>query len=200
MNETSGTPPGGPDPSAEFPTPNLSIFDFTPEDLKLNRGGYISQRQRAWLQRTAGGIVRFSRSSAVIGLGFLLFGLCLILALYLQNERTRAALFSSPLNLLMLAGAALLVLVIVILALYLTRRQTSGLAEARLLTAQGAIRLEESFSPGSAITSYRVFVGQERFSFSEDMSRIFHAGKNYRVYFVHSGPYQIILSLEELRG
>jgi hypothetical protein len=200
MNEASGTPPGGSDSSAEFPTPNLSVFDFTPEDLKMNRGGYISPRQRAWLQRTAGGIVRVSRSSAVIGLSFFLFGLCLILALYLQNESTRAALLSSPLNLLMLAVAAVLVLVIVVLALYLTRRQTSALAEARLLTAQGPIRLEESFSPGSAITSYRVFVGEQRFAFSDDMSSIFHEGKNYRVYFVHSGPYQIILSLEELRS
>jgi hypothetical protein len=200
MNETPGTIPGDAGASDEHPTPNLSPFDFTPEDLRLNRGGYLSQRQRGRLQSTAGGIVKVSRSGAVVALVFVLFGVCMILAMYLQNESTRAALFSSPLNLLMLAGAMLLVLVIVVLAVYWTRRQTSALAQARLQTAQGPVRLEESFSAETGITGYYVFVGNQRFAFAEDMSGIFQQGKSYRVYYVHSGPYQIIMSLEETRS
>jgi hypothetical protein len=200
MNDQSGTSPANANSATELPTPNVGVFDFTPEDLQLNRRGYMSQRQRTTLQRTAGSIVKSSRSGAVVALVFVLFGMCLILAMYLQNASTRAALFSSPLNLVMLAGAMLLVLLIVVGALYLTRRQTSALAQSRLLTAQGAVRLEESFSPESAITSYHVFVGKQRFSFSEDMSRLFHEGRHYRVYYVHSGPYQLILSFEEVRS
>ncbi len=200
MNDASGTVSESGNESEEFRTSSLSLFDFTPEDLRLNRGGYLSQRQRSRLQSTAGGIVKVSRSGAVIALVFVLFGLCMILAMYLQNASTRAALFSSPLNLLMLAGAVLLVLVIVVVALYWTRRQTSNLAQARLEAAEGPVRLEQSFSVESGLTSHYVFVGNQRFAFAEDMSGIFHEGKNYRVYYVKSGPYQMIMSLEETRG
>jgi uncharacterized membrane protein (UPF0136 family) len=200
MNETSDAKAGLPDSTEELPRPNLSIFDFTPEDLQANRHGYISPRQRQTLQRTAGGIVRASRSNSTIALVFVFFGLILIVAMYLQNESTRAALFSSPLNLVLLAGAVLLVMIILGFAVFLTRRQTTALAAAQLQKAEGAVHLEESYAPESAITSYRVYVGNERFAFSEDMSGIFTEGKNYRVYFVHSGPYHLILSLEKLRG
>jgi uncharacterized membrane protein (UPF0136 family) len=200
MNQISNTQPTPEGSAEEFPHPNLSIFDFTPEDLQANRNGYISRRQRENLQRTAGGIVRTSRSNSRIALIFVFFGLALILAMYLQNESSRAALFSSPLNLAMLAGAIVLVMLILAFAMGLTRRQTTALAAAQLQKAEGAIRLQQSFSPESAITSYYVFVGDQRFAFSEDMSSTFSEGRNYRVYFVHSGPYRLILSLEKLRG
>ncbi len=200
MNESPGTVLVSSDAAKEFDAPNSSLLDFTPEDLQLNRRGYLSQRQRARLQSTAGGIVKVSRSGAVVALVFVLFGLGMILAMYLQNASTRAALLSSPLNLLMLAGAVLLVLVIVVFALYWTRRQTSALAQAQLQMAQGPVRPGESFSVESAITSHYVLVGKQRFAFAENMSSIFHEGRNYRVYYVKSGPYQIIMSLEETRG
>jgi uncharacterized membrane protein (UPF0136 family) len=200
MNETSDTHGSAEGSSEEFPHPNLSIFDFTPEDLQANRHGYISQRQREALLRTAGGIVRASRSNSRIALIFVFFGLALILALYLQNEGSRAALFASPLNLVMLAGAIAMVMLILAFAMGLTRRQTTALAAAQLQKAEGVIRLEQSYSPESAITSYYVFVGDQRFAFSEDMSSVFAEGRNYRVYFVHSGPYRLILSLEKMRG
>lgn len=200
MSETSGTYPGSEDSSEESSTASLNVFDFTPQELQLNRSGHLSQRQRDRLQQTAGGMVKASRSNAVIGLAFLPFGLCLILALYLQNADSRAALFSSPLNLLMLAGTAVLVLVIVGLGIWWTRRQSKSLASARLEMTQGPVRLDRDYSPRSGITGYLVYVGKERFAFVDDMSALFHEGKDYRVYFVHAGPYRMIMSFEERRS
>lgn len=177
---------------------SFSIFDFTPTDLKSNQQGFISERQRAHLQGMAAGIRRFSWSSIPIVLGFLLFGMCLILAMFMQNASSRAALFSSPLNLFLLAATAVVVLVLLALSIVLARRQAASLAAARLQSVQGEIRLEEYFSPNSAITSYRVYVGGHRFSFSEDMSQVFRDGGKYRVYYCKSGVYEPILSMEEL--
>jgi|GEM_PF-5693407 hypothetical protein len=77
----------------------MNIFDFTEEDLKSNQRGHISPRQREWLNMTARGIRSSSWTSVSVTVGFLFLGLCIILALYLQNEDSRAALFSNPLNL-----------------------------------------------------------------------------------------------------
>jgi lysylphosphatidylglycerol synthetase-like protein (DUF2156 family) len=200
MTEGPDTLPADPDSEDEYPKPKAGIFDFTREDLRSNRAGYISHRQREWLGQIASGMVRSSRSNAVIALGFVLFGLILILFLYMQNEGSRAALFSSSLNLLLVAGAVVLVLVILVLAMVLTRRRSSELAAAHLQKAEGVVRLEQSFSPGSSITSYHVFVGEQRFAFSEDMSSVFTEGRKCRVFFIQSGPMQMILSLEQLRG
>ena len=184
----------------EFPTPNPSIFDFTPEDLKANQRGFISERQRAYLHGTARGIRSFSWTSATVGLSFLLFGMCLVLALFLQNADSRAALLSNPGNLLLMAAGAVVVVGLIALSVLLNRRQAASLTQAPLQRAEGAVHLDEGYSPNSAITSYIVHVGGQKFSFSEDMSRIFQEGRKYRVYFCKSGVYRLILSLEQLPG
>lgn len=195
MSRSRNAPP---ESTAEVQVGNLGIFDFTPADLKSNQHGFVSERQRLWLQGMAAGIRRFSWSSATIALGFLLFGMCLILALFMQNQSSRTALFSSPTNLFLLAGTAVVVVALLALSILLARRQAASLAQAQLQTAQGEIRLEEEYSPNSGISSYRVFVGAHRFSFSEDMSQVFREGRKYRVCFCKSGVYEPILSMEEL--
>ena len=54
-----------PDPGEESPTPNLSIFEFTPEELKANQRGLLTDKQRGWLQGTARGITSCSMASGV---------------------------------------------------------------------------------------------------------------------------------------
>jgi hypothetical protein len=184
--------------SQEFPTPNPGVFDFTPEDLKANQQGFISERQRGYLHSTARGIRSFSWTSATVGLSFLLFGMCLVLASFLQNADSRDALFSSPSNLLLMAGGAVVVVALIALSVLLNRRQAASLTQASLGSAEGIVRLHEGYSPNSAITSYNVHVGGQKFSFSEDMGRIFQEGRKYRVYFCKSGVHQLILSLEQL--
>lgn len=74
------------------------MFEFTEEDLKANKRGQLSPSQREWLKGIAGGVRRLSRTNVWIGIGFLFFGVCLMLTLYLQNERSRAALGQGPLR------------------------------------------------------------------------------------------------------
>jgi hypothetical protein len=98
-------------PGEEYSPGSVAIFELTPEDLRANQRGYLTDRQRGWLQGTARGIRGCSMASAPI-------------------------------------------------------------------------------APG--------FVGNRRFSFTDDMSRAFREGAPYRVYYCKSGPYQLTMSFEEL--
>jgi len=173
----------------------LSIFEFTPEDLKANQGGYLTDKQRGWLQGTARGITSCSMASAPIALGFVLLGLGITLALYLSNEDSRRALFSSPMNLLGLAAAGVIGVarggVFDRASAQAGCRREAGAAPAR--TGQGPAR-SGLFSPQRPhhISCLR---GDHRFSFGDDMSSVFREGHSYNVYYCQSGPYQLIMSL-----
>jgi len=174
----------------------MNLFDFTEEDLKLNQRGQVSSRQREWLNMTAQGIRGSSWTSVYVTVGFLIFGLCLILGLYLQNEDSRAALFANPLNLLVFPVTIVAVAIILTLSIIYMRRLANRLAGAQIQSAQGKIRLEEEHGEGG--TAYYVFVGKKKFAFGEDMSRTFKEGEKYKVYYCKSGVYEMILSLEKM--
>ena len=72
------------------------MFEFTEDDLKANKRGQLSQSQKEWLKMVGKGGVRLQSFNIWIAIGFMFLGLCLILALFLQNEDTRAALFANP--------------------------------------------------------------------------------------------------------
>lgn len=74
------------------------MFEFTKDDLKANQRGPLTQGQRDYLKMIGEGGVRVQRMNTKIAVGFMFLGLCIILGMYLQNESTRAALFSNPLN------------------------------------------------------------------------------------------------------
>jgi hypothetical protein len=173
------------------------MFDFTEEDLKLNKRGQLSPRQKEWLGMRARGIRSCSLSSAFVAVFFLFLGLGIILALYLQNERSRAAFFSSPINLIVLPVTALLVLAILAVSILLARRQANKLQNAVLSSASGEVRFDQDSSSESGITSYYVFVGKKRFTFGEDMSRVFKEGEKYKVYYCKSGVYEMVMSIEQ---
>ncbi len=178
----------------------MSIFDFTEEDLKSNKRGHVSPRQKEWLQMTAGGIRRSSWTSVYVMVGFMFLGLCIVLGLYLQNEDSRAALFSNPLNLLVFPATIVAVAGILAFSVWLARRISERLMNAQLLVAEGTIRLDEEGRGESGFTSYYVFVGKKKFAFSEDMSRVFKEGEKYKVYYCKAGVYEPILSLERVDG
>ena len=173
----------------------MNLFDFNEEDLKLNRQGKVSSRQREWLNNTARGIRSMSGMNVTIAVGFMFFGLCLILGLYLQNEDTRAALFANPLNLLVFPATILVVAVILTLSILYMRRLASRLAGAQIQTAQGKVRLDEEHGEGG--TAYYVFVGKKKFAFAEDMSRVFRDGEKFKIYYCKSGVYEMVLSYEK---
>jgi len=172
------------------------LFDFTEEDLKSNQRGHVSPRQREWLQMTARGIRSSSWTSVYVTVGFLFLGLCIILALYLQNEDSRAALFSNPLNLLVFPATILAVAAILAFSIWLARRISERLMNAQLQTAEGKVRLDEESGKGG--TTYYVFVGKKKFSFGEDMSGVFKEGEKHKVYYCKSGIYEMVLSLERV--
>lgn len=158
----------------------------------------MSPRQKEWLGMTARGIRSCSWSSALVAVFFLFLGLSITLALYLQNERSRAALFSNPINLIVFPATVLIVLTILALSILLARRQANRLVAAQLQSVQEKARLEES-SDGR-FTTYHVFIGKKKFSFADDMSHIFHEGEKYKVYYCKSGIYEFVLSFEQLEN
>lgn len=174
----------------------MNVFDFTEEELKLNQRGQLSPRQREWLNMTARGIRSSSWTSVYVTVGFMSLGLCMILALYLQNEDSRAALFANPLNLLVFPAIILAVAVILTLSILYMRRLANRLAGAQIQSAQGKVRLDEE--SGESGTAYYVFVGKKKFVFGEDMSRTFKEGEKYKVYYCKSGVYEMVLSHEKL--
>jgi len=176
------------------------MFEFNEDDLKANRNGKLSVRQREWLKGVARGARSFSWTGAVTMIGFMFFGLCIILALYLQNEDTRAALFSDPINLLLFPVIVLVILGIVVLSIVLAYWNAHRLENATLLSVTGTIRFDESYSSESNIRSYYVFVGKKRFTFGDDMSRAFKEGGKYKFYYCKPGMYEFVMSYEKVNG
>jgi len=176
----------------------MNLFDFTEEELKLNKRGQVSPRQREWLNMTARGIRSSSWTSVYVTVGFLFLGLCIILALYLQNEDSRAALFSNPLNLLVFPATIVAVAAILAFSISYMRKLANRLAGAQVQTAQGKIRLDEESGEGG--TAYYVFVGKKKFAFGEDMSRVFKEGEKYKVYYCKAGVFEMVLSQEQLNS
>ena len=176
----------------------MNRFDFTEEDLKLNQRGQVSARQREWLNMTARGIRSSSWTSVYVTVGFLFLGLCILLALYLQNEDSRAALFSNPLNLLVFPATIIAVAAILAFSIWLARRISQRLMNAQIQTAQGKVRLDEESGEGGI--TYYVFVGKKKFAFGEDISRVFKEGEKYKVYYCKSGVYEMVLSLEKVEN
>jgi hypothetical protein len=174
------------------------MYEFIEEDLKFNKRGSISLGQKEWLRRTARGVRSFSWTNAFIAVGFMFLGLCIVLALYLQNEDSRAALFSKPINLIVLPVTILAVTAILAFSILFARRQAYKLENAVLSSASGNIRFDRDSSGESGITSYYVFVGKKRFTFGDEMSAVFKEGEKYKVYYRKSGIYEFVLSLEQV--
>ena len=133
-----------------------------------------------------------------IAVGFMFFGLCLILALYLQNEDSRAALFANPMNLLVFPATILVVSLILAGSIWLARRISERLQNAELKVATGKIELDQEYSSNAGFTSYYVYVGRKKFGFTENMSHTFKEGEKYRVYYVKASAYELIMSYEKL--
>ena len=172
------------------------MYEFTEEDLKYNKRGQLSPSQKEWLKMIAQGSRSWSWKGAFITIGFALFGLCIVIALFLQNERSRAALFADPTNLIILAGMIPLILGVLALAIFFNYRNANKLENAVISSASGAVLFDEDISSTSAITSYYVFVGKKRFTFGDEMSATFKEGEKYKFYYCKAGLYEFVMSYE----
>jgi hypothetical protein len=176
------------------------MFEFTEEDLKANKRGQLSQSQKEWLKSIAQGTRSFSWINSLIAIGFMVLGLCIVLGLSLQNERSRAALFSNPINLIILIGIVPLILGILALVIFFNYRGANKLENSVLSSVTGPVRLDYDSSGESGLTSYYVFVGKKKFTFGDDMSRVFKEGDKYKFYYCGSGVYEFVMSYERMNN
>ena len=175
------------------------MFEFNEDDLKANKRGQLSQRQKDWLKSVGKGGVRLQGFNVWIALGFMFLGLCLILAMFLQNEDSRAALFANPMNLWIFPILIFIVVGILGLSLLLARWNANKLQNAAFSSASGIVRLGQDSSGESNITTYYVIVGKKKFKFGEDMSSTFKEGEKYKVYYCKAGFYEFVMSYEKLQ-
>jgi len=174
------------------------MFEFNAEDLKDNQRGRFSPRQKEWLKIVARGARSFSWTGAGVIIFFMFLGLCIMLALYLQNEDTRAALFANPLNLLIFPVIVAVVGGVIVLSIALAYWNARRLESATLLSVTGNIRFDRSYSSNSNTTSFYVFVGKKRFTFADDMSHALNESRKYKFYYCKPGMYEFVMSFERM--
>ena len=174
------------------------MFEFTAEDLKVNKRGQLSPRQKEWLKMIGQGGVRVQSFNIWIAIGFMFLGLCITLGLYLQNEDSRAALLANPVNLLIFPITILVVVGILVLSIVLARWNANKLQNATLSSVSGNVRFDQDSSGESGITTYFVIVGKKKFKFADDMSKTFKESEKYRFYFCKAGMYEFVMSYEQL--
>ena len=174
------------------------MFAFTEDDLKANQRGHLSSSQRDWLKMVGKGGVRLQSFNVWLAIGFMFLGLCLILALFLQNEDSRAALFANPLNLWIFPILIVIVVGILVLSLLLARWNENKLQNAALSSASGKVRFDRDSSGESGITTYYVIIGRKKFKFGDDMSGAFKEGEKYKFYYCKAGFYEFVMSYERM--
>jgi hypothetical protein len=174
------------------------MFEFTEEDLKANQRGQLSPSQKQWLKSIAQGTRSSSWTGLFVTMGFAFLGLCIVLGLSIQNERSRAALFANPVNLVVLIGILPLILGIFVLVIFLNYRRANRLENSSLSSVSGTARHDYDSSGGSGITTYYVIVGKKKFKFADDMSSVFKEGEKYKLFYCGSGVYEFVMSYEHL--
>lgn len=174
------------------------MFDFTAEELRLNQSGQLGPRQKARLKATGRGLRKGSKSGVWIILAFMLLGLGIIGALVLTSLDRQKLSVLGPQLLAGLCFTVLAVAVIIVISWLVARSQAAKLETAQVLTAEGLIRHDTGSVGESSFTSYHVYIGKKRFSFVDEMSRVFPAGAKFRVYYCKAGQIELILSFERL--
>jgi hypothetical protein len=173
------------------------MFEFTEADLRSNQNGFISASQKESIDGMAVGIRATQRSTAKIAIVFPFLGLCMILALFLSNEDSRAALFSNPLNIVILILLVPFVVGIFLASIYFADRRADRLSEAGLRKVEGAVELEETHSSKTG-PAYYVILGKERFFVPEELFETFQEGARYRFYYCEIPMLKFVLSYEKL--
>lgn len=174
----------------------LTFYEFTDDDLKSNRNGFITPRQREWIKGFAKGISRTQRGTAKFAIIFPFIGLCMILGMSLSNESARTAFFSDPMNWIVFVLIVPFVIGIFGLSIFFANRRAARLSEAELKKAEGTVELDEEYS--SVGPTYFVRVGKTEFKFGEDISGYFLKGGTYRIFYCETSMLKLILSYEKI--
>lgn len=176
----------------------MTKFDFTEEEARLNKKGVLSPRQKGVIKAMAQGIRSSSKSGVWIILGFMFLGLCIMLALFLQTMDSRTLRTLGPQMAAGLCFTVFAVLAMVALMLFVSRRQAAKLEAAPLLSAEGVVSHDSDYSSSGNFRTYYVYFGKKRFSFPDEMNRIFPEGSTFRIYYCKVGQIELIMSFERL--
>ncbi len=173
-------------------------FDFTEEEVQLNKNGILSPRQKAVCKATADGMRSSARGGIWLVLGFSALGLCIILGLQAQTLNERNFQTLGPQMLFIFCLSVGIAFGVIALMLFTSHRQAARIESAPLLSAEGIISHDSDYSSNAGFRSYYVYFGKKRFSFLNDMSRDFPNGSRYRIYYCKAGQIELIMSFERL--
>lgn len=176
----------------------MTKFDFSEEELQLNKKGVLSARQKGVLKATAGSLRSSWKGGIWVILFFLGLGTCIMSALFLQGMDKEKLRVMGPQILIGLCLTVLAVLAITAFGIFISYRQAAKLESAPVLAAEGAISHGRDYSANSGITSYYVYCGKKRFSFPSDMGRTFSEGATFRIYYCKVGQIELIMSFEKI--
>ncbi len=173
-------------------------FDFTEEELKLNKNGILSPKQKGMIKAMAHSIRSSSKSGVWLVLGFMVLGLSIIIPLNLQglNERTMPTL--GPQLAVGLCFTIFSILAVIVFMLFNSRRQAAKWEVAPVLSAEGIISHDSDYAPSAGFRSYYVYFGKKRFSFPNEMNRTFPEGSTFRIYYCKVGQIELIMSFERI--
>ena len=173
------------------------FYEFTEEELRSNQRGFISPKQKEFLNRYGKSLIQSHRSGWPVIIFFMVLGGGIILGMNLSNESTRRALFADPINLVILCASIPTILGVYGLGAFWARRTASRFREPDLRVAEGAIRWDDEYSDSVGQT-YFLYVGKTEFKFAEDLSYTFPIGKRARIFYCEGSQIKLILSHELL--
>ncbi len=173
-------------------------FDFTEEEVQLNKKGILSQRQKGVLKAMARGIRGSSKSGVWLILGFMVLGLSIIIPLNLQGLNERSLPVLGPQLVAGLCFTVFAIFAVIALSLFTSRRQAAKLEVAPVLSAEGVISHDSDYSSSGSFRTYYVYFGKKRFSFPDEMERVFPKGSTFRIYYCKVGQIELIMSFERI--
>lgn len=178
---------------------SLAMFEFTEDDLKSNKRGFITPKQKEVIKNYADGIRRSQQGGLKVVVFFLFLGLCMILGMFLSSESYRTLLFSDPTILIVLIMIVPVVLGIFILSIYFAYKRADRFLNSELKKVEGKVQLDEEHSSKVGSTYY-VIVNKVKFPFPEEVHQTFQEGDNYRIFYCETSMLKYILSFEKIEA
>ncbi len=176
----------------------MNYFEFTEDELKSNKNGILSPRQKETLNTMAYAVRKSSKSGVWIILGFSGLGLCILLAMFLSTMDARRLQTLGPQMAVGLCFTVFAILALIALSLFISNRNAAKLESAQVLSVEGIVKHDSSYSDSGSFTSYYVYFGKKYFAYTDDMSHIFPEGAKFRVYYSKAGQIELIMSFEKI--
>lgn len=179
-------------------------LNFTDADLKANRAGYLTEKQRENVQSMIAMNYRNARYTVLFFAVFV--PILMVVGLFIELDKTTEALSEFLPKYAVVALVPIgFTLVVSMIGLIDSRQRSRNAREEIISTVEGPVRLviaPKSFS--NRYAAYNLEVRQGRFKkmvfrFSNDrFARYFVDGEEYRVYYIRYAPLHLVLSVERV--